>query len=109
MDLELQLSSKLIWYVLPETLLTKSDETIKFLQVLHLLSVHLKVPFFIVRGGNLALTNVSLRVLQFRKQIKGFASKTVLYLLYYHGSKKLQRTIKSVKNKQKIFTKYLHS
>ena len=82
MDLELQLSSKLILYVLPVTLLTKSAETIKFLQVLHLLSVHLNVPFFIERGGNFALTSVSLMVLQFLKLIKGFASKTVLHSVF---------------------------
>ena len=83
MDLELQLSSKLILYVLPVTLLKKSAETIKFLQVLHLLSVHLNVPFFIERGGNLALTRVSLRVLQFRKLI--IYIYTYIYNIYTYN------------------------
>ena len=38
-DFELHLSSKLIWYLLQETLLTKSDEMVKSLQVVHLSSV----------------------------------------------------------------------
>ena len=50
MDLELKLSSKLIWYVLPAILLTKSDEMVKYLRVVFHLSVHFNVSFFIERG-----------------------------------------------------------
>ena len=86
MDLELKLSSKLIWYVLPAILLTKSDEMVKYLRVVFHLSVHFNVSFFYRKRGNLALTNVSLRVLHFQKLTKSFAAKTILHSVFRYRS-----------------------
>ena len=82
MNLELQLSSKLIWCVLPKTLLTKSDEMVRFVQVMHLLSVHLILPLFIERRVNLALIIASLKGFAIPEANKRLCLKSVLQSVF---------------------------